>query len=39
MIGSYFYSFLIKIYLGTYHFVKKHLDRDPLPLKVPYARK
>jgi hypothetical protein len=23
--------FLTKIYLGTYHFVKKHLDRDLLP--------
>jgi hypothetical protein len=23
--------FLTKIYLGPYHFVKKHLDRGPLP--------
>jgi hypothetical protein len=23
--------FLTKIYLCPYHFVKKHLDRDPLP--------
>jgi hypothetical protein len=23
--------FLAKIYLEPYHFMKKHLDRDPLP--------
>jgi hypothetical protein len=23
--------FLTKIYLGSYHFMKKHLDHDPLP--------
>jgi hypothetical protein len=31
MIEPYLYSFLTKIYLESYHCVKKHLDRDPLP--------
>jgi hypothetical protein len=34
-IRLYFYLFLTKIYLGFYHFMKKHLDHDPLPTLGP----